>query len=63
MLTGDAESPQFTKTDNAAHVMLGADLGASIYKTTAQAAESWRRNTNAEGMKCAEIAARQGART
>ena len=51
VLTGKAESPDFDRKSNRP-TLLSAGSAAYVYKTAAHAAESWRRSTSSEGVRC-----------
>ncbi len=61
VITGDADSPGFTMAETSQPRVLSAGSTASVYKTAAQAAKSWRRLTSAGGMKCMELEGRREA--
>jgi hypothetical protein len=52
-LTGDAETPQWTKQQTGVFFVAGST--AQLYRTRAQAQTSWRRGTSAAGEKCVRI--------
>ena len=60
VLTGEAESLDFEKENEARYLSAGS--GSEVYETKAQSAESWRRGTSVAGMKCMEAGFRKLAK-
>jgi hypothetical protein len=52
-LTGDAETPQWTKQQPGVFFVAGST--AQLYRTNAQAQASWRRGTSTAGEKCVRV--------